>query len=97
MSLIIGKQAVLGLNYIYMGLLRHIYKKTEVIGFQVGLDFQIEFLCFSSEDKVEETDKEGPKCIQSAQPSCFNPPQSLCSLVLQISELCVSLQSFSAG
>lgn len=91
MSLIIGKQAVLGLNYIYMGLLRHIYKKTEVI------DFQIEFLCFSSEDKVEETDKEGPKCIQSAQPSCFNPPQSLCSLVLQISELCVSLQSFSAG
>lgn len=92
MSLIIGKQAVLGLNYIYMGLLRHIYKKTEVIGFQVGLDFQIEFLCFSSEDKVEETDKEGPKCIQSAQ-----PPQSLCSLVLQISELCVSLQSFSAG
>lgn len=71
MSLLIGKQPLLGLNYIYMRLLRHIYKKTEVVDFQVGLNFQIEFLCFSSKDKVGETDKEGPKCIQSAQPS-FN-------------------------
>lgn len=60
MRLITGKQPPLGLNYI---LVRHIYKKTEVADFQVGLDFQIEFLCFSSKDKVGETDKEEPKCI----------------------------------
>lgn len=48
MSLIIGKQPLLGLNYIYMRLLRHIYKKTEVVIFSgwAGFSDRISLLFF---------------------------------------------------